>query len=59
MDNLDLIGFIVRNFHACDFLDQYYQLKTVEPVSSQIAFEMSIISDMPDIDLQMLSDQNA
>ena len=51
MDNLDLIGFIVRNFHACDFLDQYYQFQTIEPVSPQIATQMSIIGDTPDIDL--------
>jgi hypothetical protein len=28
-----LIGFFTCDFRACDFLDQYYQFKTTEPVS--------------------------
>jgi len=57
-DDLDLIA-VVRDFHACEFLDQYYQFKTIEPVSPQIVAEMSIIRDMSDIDIQVFGDESA
>ena len=50
-NQLDLVGFIVRDFHACDFLNQHYQFEAIEPVGSQIAAEMSMIGDMLDIDV--------
>jgi hypothetical protein len=58
-DKLDPIGFVIRDFNACDFLDQYYQFKTIKPVSAQIAAKISIIRDTPYIDTQMFGDESA
>jgi hypothetical protein len=32
---------VIRDFHACDFLDQYYQFNTIKPVSAQIVAKIS------------------
>jgi hypothetical protein len=50
---------VIRDFHACDFLDQYYQFNTIEPVSAQIAAKISVIGDTPDINVQMFGDRSA
>jgi len=58
-NNLDPIGFVIRDFHACDFLDQYYQFNTIKPVSAQIVAKISVIGDTPDINVQMFGDKSA
>jgi hypothetical protein len=46
---------VVRNFHACNFLNQYYQFKTIKPISAQIAAKISIIR----ANVQMFGDKSA
>jgi hypothetical protein len=57
-NNLDPIGFVIRDFHAGEFLNQYYQFNTIEPVSAQIAAKISAIGDAPDINVQMFGDKS-
>jgi len=57
-DNLDQIGFMVRDFQAGDFLDQYYQFEAIKPVGAQIANKMSIIGHTPYVDVQSLGDKS-
>ena len=50
---------MIRDFHACDFLDQYYQFNTIKPVGAQIVAKINIISDTPDINVKMFGDKSA
>jgi hypothetical protein len=43
---------VIRDFHACHFLDQYYQFNTIKPVSAQIVPKVSVIGDTLDINVQ-------
>jgi hypothetical protein len=45
------ISFVILDLHACDFLNQDYQFKTIKPISAQIAVKISIISDTPYVDV--------
>jgi hypothetical protein len=57
-DNLNPIGFVIRDFHACDFLDQYYQFEAIKPVSAQVPAKISIIRDKFYIDVQVFGDES-
>ena len=50
---------MIHDFHACDFLDQYYQFNTIKPISAQIVAKISVIGDTPDINVQMFGYKSA
>jgi hypothetical protein len=59
-DNLDLVGIVIRNLHASEFIfNQYRQLKTIEPVGAQILAEVRLIGDAADIDAKIVGNENA
>jgi hypothetical protein len=37
---------VIRDFHACDFLDQYYQFNTIKPVSAQYSDRSAYEDDL-------------
>jgi hypothetical protein len=43
-DNLDLIGIVIRDLDAREFIfDQYHQLQTIEPADAEIVTEVRFI----------------
>ena len=51
-NDFDMIGKVTRDFQPGELLfDQYHQLKTIEPVGSEIFCEVRFISDPLDIDI--------
>jgi hypothetical protein len=59
-DDFNLIGIIVGNLHINErILDQYRQLKTIEPVGAEIVTEVRFICNASDIDTQIVGDQCA
>jgi hypothetical protein len=59
-DAFNLIGFTVHKFDAGKLIfDQYQQFQTIKPVGPQIVNEVRFVSDKPDIDAEMRSNQRA
>jgi hypothetical protein len=58
-DDLDLIDIVVRKLYAVEFIfDQYRQLKTIEPIGSEIITEVRFICNTSDIDTEILSNES-
>jgi len=49
-DDFNLIGIVVRNFHADELIfDQYHQLEAIEAVNAKLVTKMRFICNTPDI----------
>jgi len=55
-DNLDLIGIVIRDLDAREFIfDQYHQLQTIEPADAEIVTEVRFIYNPFGINTQILA----
>jgi hypothetical protein len=55
-DNFDLIGIVIRDLDAGEFIfDQYHQLQTIEPTDAEIVTEVRFIYNQFGINTQILA----
>jgi hypothetical protein len=55
-DNFDLIGIVIRDLDAREFIfDQYHQLQTIEPADAEIVTEVRFIYNPFGINTQILA----
>ena len=58
-DELDLIDIVIKQFNAGRFFDRDHQLKSLQPIKSEILHEVRLIRDAGGIDPQLIRDERA